>query len=128
MPMRENAQNYWRRVRRAVRKRRLLFALTAAILATLCLTVISVSIYNIGGFYRYDLSRPGFEKVRQEVSTTPTDATYDTTSPLSKEAVDGFFKEFDSHRKNLSDYDTFNNGGLSDDELQISGQTTHTSQ
>lgn len=121
------AKKHWRRLRLAIRKRRLLFALSFAIFATICLTVVGVTIYNVGGFYRYDLSRPGFEKVRQEVSTTPTDVTYDTNSPLSKEAVDGFFKEFDTHRKNLGDYDTFNNGGLSDEELQITSQT-HTSQ
>lgn len=113
----------WHRLRAAVRKRRLVFALSLAIIATIVLTIISVSIYNLGGFYRYDLSRPGFEKVRQEVSTTPTDVTYDTTSPLSKQAVDTFFKEFDTHRKNLTDYDFFGNGSLSDDELQLNAQT-----
>jgi hypothetical protein len=112
-----------RRLRAAIRRRRLVFALSLAICAAICLTVVSVSIYNIGGFYRYDLSRPGFEKVRQQISTTPTDVTYDTTSPLSKEAVDTFFKEFDTHRKNLSDYDTFGNSSLGDDELQLNNQT-----
>jgi hypothetical protein len=128
MIVRDTAKLHLRRLRAAIRKRRLVFALSTAIFAAICLTIVSVSIYNIGGFYRYDLSRPGFEKIRQEISTTPTDVTYDTTSPLSKEAVDSFFKEFDTHRKNLSDYDTFSNGGLDDEQLQLSGQTTNTQQ
>lgn len=128
MSARDAVRQHLRRLRAAIRKRRLLFALVTAIFAAVCLTIVSVSIYNLGGFYRYDLSRPGFEKIRQEISTTPTDVTYDTTSPLSKESVNTFFKEFDTHRKHLGDYDTFSNGSLSDDELQLSGQTTNAQQ
>lgn len=125
MSAKETVWRHLRRVRAAIRKRRLVFALSVAIVAAISLTAVSVAIYNVGGFYRYDLSRPGYEKERQEISTTPTDVTYNTTSPLSKQAVDDFLQEFDTHRKNLAAYDSFGNGSLSDDELQLnSGANT----
>lgn len=116
-------KTFWRKFRTSFAERKLVFALSLAICATICLTILGVTIYNVGGFYRYDLSRPGFEKERAEISTTPTDVPYDTTSPLSKQAADDFLKEFDQHRKNVQDYDSFGDGSLSDDSLGLSSQT-----
>lgn len=110
---------FLRRARRAIRRRRLVFALCLAVCATLLLTVVSVTIYNVGGFYRYDLSRPGFEKERQEISKTPTDVTYDTTSPITKKALDSFLQDLDTHNKNVNEYNAFGSTGLSDEDLQI---------
>lgn len=117
--MREKLLRHARRVRRAMRGRRLVVALGIAICATLVLTAVSLTIYKVGGFYRYDLSRPGYEKERQEIATTPTDVTFDTTSPLSKQAVDTFLQQLDASRKNLDAYNAFDNGELSDEDLQL---------
>lgn len=116
------------RLRRAVRARRLPVALGLAVFGALVLTGVSLTIYKVGGFYRYDLSRPGFEKERVEISTTPTDVVYDTTSPLTKKAVDEFLKELDGHRKNLEDYNAFDNSGLSDEDLQLTTSPASTLQ
>jgi hypothetical protein len=109
-------------IRRKIAARRLVFSLGLAIFAALVLTGVSLSIYKIGGYYRYDLSRPGYEKERTEISTTPTDVTYDTTSPLNKQAVDTFLQQLDVRRKNLEDYNTYGMGGLSDEDLQLTSQ------
>lgn len=125
MTFRETVSNGTQRVRRSIKKRRLTVALGLAIAGALVLTGVSLTIYKVGGFYRYDLSRPGFEKERVEISTTPTDVVYDTTSPLTKKAVDGFLNELDGHRRNLEAYNAFNNTSLSDEDLQLtSNQTT----
>ncbi len=119
MTAREKVTNEVRRLRRFVRARRLVVALALAVGATLVLTLVSLTIYKLGGFYRYDLSRPGFEKERTEISTTPSDVTYDTTSPLTNAAVGTFLQQLDARRKNLESYNTFGNGGLSDEDLQL---------
>lgn len=106
-------------IRASMRKRRLLVALSLALAASIGLTVISVGIYNLGGFYRYDLSRPGYEKERTEISRLPSDVTYDTTSPVTKKAVEDFIKELDKHSDNLEQYTSFDDGGLSDEDLGI---------
>ena len=119
--MREKLTRHYRQLRRQMRAKRLMFALFVAIGATLALTLVSLTIYKVGGFYRYDLSRPGYEKERKEISTAPTDVSYDTTSPLSQQSVEDFLKQLDQHRKNFDSYNAFGNGGLSDEDLRLSG-------
>jgi hypothetical protein len=115
----EHVSKSMHNLRRAMRAHRLLVALLAAIGAALLLTLVSLTIYKLGGFYRYDLSRPGFEKERTEISTTPTDLTFDTTSPLTNKAIATFLQQLDANRHNLETYNTFGNGGLSDEDLQL---------
>jgi hypothetical protein len=119
MSVREHISHRVHNLRRAIRAHRLLMALLAAIGATLVLTLVSLTIYKLGGFYRYDLSRPGFEKERTEISTTPTDLTFDTASPLTNKAIATFLQQLDTNRHNLEAYSTFGNGGLSDEDLQL---------
>ena len=119
--MREKLSRHYRKLRAHMRAKRLVIALCLAIGASLGLTVVSLTIYKVGGFYRYDLSRPGYEKERKEISTAPTDVSYDTTSPLSQQGVDDFLKQLDEHRKNLESYNGFGNGGLTDEDLNLTG-------
>ncbi|HVI69200.1 MAG TPA: hypothetical protein VM581_01960, partial [Magnetospirillaceae bacterium] len=102
-----------------IRARRLETGLVVAIIATLMLTIVSITIYKVGGFYRYDLSRPGYEKERAELATFPGSISLDTTSPLTRKAASDFIGELDKHRQNLEAYNTFGNGGLSDEDLQL---------
>lgn len=120
--MREKVARHYKKARTYMRARKLPFALFIAIGATLVLTIVSLTIYKVGGFYRYDLSRPGFEKERTEISTTPTDVSFDTTSPLSQQGVDSFLQPLDQHRKNFDTYNAFGNGGLSDEDLRLTEQ------
>lgn len=120
--MREKMVRGYKKTHAYLRARKLPFALFIVIAATLLLTVISLAIYKIGGYSRYDLSRPGFEKERAKISTTPTEVSFDTTSPLSQQGVDGFLKTLDQHRKDLDTYNAFGNGGLSDEDLRIVDQ------
>lgn len=120
--MREKITRHYKKARSYMRARKLPFALFIAIGATVLLTLVSLTIYKVGGFYRYDLSRPGFEKERSEISTTPTDVSFDTSSPLSQQAVDEFLKPLDQHRKNFDAYNAFGTGGLSDVDLRLTEQ------
>ena len=115
-------EEYIKKLRRKIGERRLVFSLCLAIFAALVLTVVSLTIYKIGGYYRYDLSRPGYEKERTEISTTPSNVTYDTSSALTKQAVDAFVQDLDVHRSNLEQYNTYGTSGLSDDDLQLNEQ------
>jgi hypothetical protein len=121
--MREKVAHHYKKARSYMRARKLPFALFIAITATLILTLISLTIYKVGGFHRYDLSRPGFEKERTEISTAPTDISYDTTSPLSQQGVTEFITPLDQHRKNFDAYNAFGSGGLSDEDLRLTEQT-----
>lgn len=119
MSIRERAVSSMRTVRRIIRAHRLEAGLVLVIIATIMLTLISITIYKVGGFYRYDLSRPGYEKERSEIATTPSSVSLDTTSPVNQEAVADFIDDLDTHRHNLEAYNAFGNGGLGDEDLQI---------
>jgi len=124
--MREKVAHHYKKARTYMRARKLPFALIIAICATLLLTLVSLTIYKVGGFYRYDLSRPGYEKERTEISTAPADVSFNTTSPLSQQAVEDFLKPLDQHRKNFDAYNAFGSGGLSDEDLRLTEQAPST--
>lgn len=119
MSITKHVSRRMRKLREKTRKRRLLIALFLAIILTLVSTAVSLVIYKVGGFYRYDLSRPGYEKERTEVSASQTTVTYDTTSVLTKDNVQTAINELDGRIKAVDGYDTFKNDSLSDASLQI---------
>ena len=111
-----------RRLRRVLRENQLVVALLIAIGAALTLAIVSLVIYKTGGYYRYDLSRPGYEKERSEIVVSSPEVTFDTTSTLTMSGVNAFLTQLDAHRKNLDTYNTYVNGGLSDEDLELTPQ------
>jgi hypothetical protein len=102
-----------------VAKHRLPLALCIVVAAALGLVAMSVSLYYANGFYRYDLSRPGYEREREEISKPEPAKTYDTTSPVTRGAIDDFLEEFDIRVKDLKSFGDFRDTSLSDETLQI---------
>lgn len=109
-----------RLVRKVIRGPKLPLALTAAILLSIVLTCISVAWYSLDGSSKLDLSRPGYEQVRTQVLSNDTQKTYDTTSPVTKSAIDSFTTEYDSRSKELQSYGSFSDGTLDDNNIQLS--------
>lgn len=107
-------------VRKVIRGPRLPLALTAAILLSIVLTCISVAWYSLDGSSKLDLSRPGYEQVRTQVLSNDTQKTYDTTSPVTKSAIDSFITEYDNRSKELQSYGSFSDGTLDDNNIQLS--------
>lgn len=95
------------------------FGLGAAIAVALVLTVVSIAIYYVQGFDKLDLSRPGYENEREAITSEPTNKTYDTTSPVSSQALDAFIRDFDTEVKTANAYGDFKEQSLSDAELNI---------
>jgi hypothetical protein len=98
-------------------------ALVLAISAALLLTVVSVGMYYAAGFYRYDLSRPGYEKERTEIAKPTPQKEYDTTSPVTKGTIDGFLEEFDARQKDLKAYGDYRDPSLTDEDLLLTNIT-----
>lgn len=108
-----------RRMSRVPQAKRLPIALGSAIAISLALTVISVELYSVGGFSKLDLSRPGFERERNQVSQGDQQKVYDTTSPVTKSAVDSFLGEYDGYTKSLKTVGDFRDQALEDSDLQL---------
>ena len=99
---------------------RLPIALGIAVVVALVLTSISVAVYSLGGFAKFDLSRPGFERERTQIKQADVQKVYDTTSPVTKEAVDAFLKDYDARIKDISSFGNFRDSALEDNDLQLS--------
>lgn len=108
-----------RRVTRAANQHKLTAMLVLSVTAALVLVGFSVGAYYFGGFYRYDLSRPGYEKERTEIAKPEPQRDYDTTSPVTKTTIDEFLTEFDSRQKDLKAYGDYRDQALSDEDLQL---------
>ena len=113
-----------RRVAGAANQHKLTAMLILSVTAALVLVGIGVGAYFVGGFYRYDLSRPGYEKERTEIAKPEAQKDYDTTSPVTKKTIDDFLTEFDERQKDLKVYGDYRDQSLSDEDLQLSGANT----
>lgn len=112
-----------RKVLNVARRHKLPAALVLAVAAALLLTVISVGMYYAAGFYRYDLSRPGYEKERTEIAKPTPQREYNTTSPVTKGTIDGFLDEFDARQKDLKAYGDYRDPSLTDEDLLLTNMT-----
>lgn len=108
-----------RKLLSAARRHKLPAALVLAITAALLLTIISVSMYYVAGFYRYDLSRPGYEKERTEIAKPAPQKEYNTTSLVTKGTIDGFLDEFDARQKDFKAYGDYRDPSLTDEDLLL---------
>ena len=111
--------SFFARIKRRINKARLPVALTLAICFALTLTVISTSIYYMAGFYRFDLSRPGYEKERKELVKSAPQKSYDTTSPLTPAALDDFLKDLNSEVQERASFNDFRDPALADNEIGV---------
>lgn len=102
------------------RTAKLPFALGLAVLVATTMTLVSVWVYYLAGFYKFDLSRPGYESERQDVTIDNTRRTYDTTSPVNAEALDAFLGEYDANVSAMRAYSDFSDtAALSDGSLLL---------
>lgn len=105
-------------------RHRIAYGVTLAISIALLLTTISMALYNSSGASRLDLSRPGYEKVRKDISSTSED-NFSSTGPMNTDVANDFEKRFEKHRDTLSKLDTYGTNALDDSELQIAPDSTN---
>lgn len=103
-----------------LRSNKLALAVLLALLVTAILTWISMWIYHVNDVSRLDISRPGYEVVRESVQRQEETDMFQSTGKLDKKALDMFQKEFDSKRKLLDDNSSFDPEVISDDQLKLS--------
>lgn len=106
----------------AATRSRLPAALGIAVAITVCLTVINVAIYYAAGHYKFDLSRPGYEAEREDVTNNAAPETFDTNGPMNKQVVDEFLAEYDANVKTVNAYRNFGDDVLSDQALLLHDQ------
>lgn len=108
----------WEEFPKLVARHRFLFAIGAVIAVSMLMTAVSLSLYVSSGTSRLDLSRPGYESVRQDVQEAPED-TFRSDGVVDKAALDEFEKLLHARRSNLNGLGDFEDQLLDDSSLRL---------
>lgn len=106
-------------LRRTLNAHRLTGAIALSILIALVLTMISVSLYIRSGASRLDLSRPGYEKVREQVSNEDENDTFSASGPMNVDVIDEFQALYTKKRATIGKLDPFSPTVLEDDSIRL---------
>lgn len=90
-----------------------------AIVAALFLVSVALMLYNSSGAAQLDLSRPGYQSVRQQASQTETFTSFPSTGDINKKSLSEFRALYDKQVKNVTAVDSFGGNVMDEDILAI---------
>jgi hypothetical protein len=108
----EPALNRWQRHRFMV-----LIGLTIVI--ALFLVSVALALYASSGAAQLDLSRPGYESVRERAAKSDTFENFPATGPIDKETLDQFRRLYDAQAKKATNIDSFGGDVMNDQTLLL---------
>lgn len=96
-----------------------------AIIVAIFLTTISMTLYFISDTAKLDLSRPGYESVRNQISREGNNSdNFSANGALDGAVMKDFIKMYDKRAKSLGQYDIFNQNILDDSQIGLVEQQT----
>ncbi len=99
------------------------FGIGLAIVAAILLTVLNMTLYFISDTAKLDLSRPGYESVRQQIDHDDNNSdNFSSNGSLDGKVMKDFLTMYDKRSKNLEQYDIFHQSILDDSQLGLTGQ------
>lgn len=98
-------------------RHRLLVMIFGAITVALFLVGIAMNLYRTSGTAQLDLSRPGYQAVRNKASRTDAFDGFSSTGELDKAAIDEFNTMYQQRSKKVITVDGFGSNALGDDAL-----------
>ena len=106
------------------------FALIVLVIFVAYLLVLSaMHLYNTSGAAQLDLSRPGYQSVREKArdNTSDKDLTFPSSGKLDKESLDSFRNMYESRAGRVTSVKGFQNDVLSDEALGMYGDNGNSS-
>lgn len=100
-------------------RHRLSLLLIITVVIALCLTVVSVVIYNVSGAAQLDLSRPGYRSVSDQVDKESKIDEYSASGSVNKETIEEFIKLYDTQAAKAKAVDAFNGDPLNPEVLEF---------
>lgn len=95
----------------------LLVAITIVI--SLFLVAVSLALYASSGTAQLDLSRPGYQAVREQAVRSDALEKFPSTGPITQDTVDEFSKLYDEQAKKATNVNSFGGDVISDKALSI---------
>ncbi|HMI09428.1 MAG TPA: hypothetical protein VK497_03475 [Candidatus Saccharimonadales bacterium] len=93
------------------------------IIIALFLVGISLALYNSSGTAQLDLSRPGFQSVREQASQSNDFNSFPSTGTLDQSALNQFRTLYDKQVKQVTAVDGFSGDVMNDQALSIDTPT-----
>lgn len=93
--------------------------IVAVILVSLFLVSVALSLYNSSGAAQLDLSRPGYQDVREQAKRDTTTKAFPSTGALDKSALDSFTKMYKEQTAKVTSVDNFDSVALSEESLRL---------
>lgn len=90
-----------------------------SVLIALMLVFVALGLYNSSGTSQLDLTRPGYEAIRQEAKDSNAYKGFSSSGSLNKKALDDFDSLYTEKLKEAQSVDAFANDVLSFESLQI---------
>lgn len=104
---------------RYIQKHRYVFFLLSVVGIALLFVAASLALYVTSGAAQLDLSRPGYENIREQVQQNEVIEGFSANGRLDDEALDEFEALYDEQLRDAESVDAFGNDVLSPESLQI---------
>jgi hypothetical protein len=80
---------------------------------------VAMALYNSSGAAQLDLSRPGYQSVRDQVVSTDSFDSFPSSGPIDKESLKQFRELFTEQAQQATSVDAFGGDVMSDKALSI---------
>lgn len=97
------------------------FMALVALTITIALFLVSVALalYASSGAAQLDLSRPGYQSVREQGGKTTAFDGFPASGALTKESIDEFRKLYEKQAEKATNVDSFSGGAMSEQTLSL---------
>lgn len=100
-----------------------LWLVGGSVIIALFLVGVALALYASSGAAQLDLSRPGYQSVREKAAQNDSFSGFQATGPLDQKAIDQFRKLYDERAKQATSVDSFGGDVMSDKSLSIDAPT-----
>lgn len=94
------------------------------IIVALALVSVSLWLYNSSGAAQLDLSRPGYQDVRDQAKQSKDFTGFSSTGAIDKEALDEFRRLYDEQLEEATAVESFGGDVMSDEALGLNAAST----
>ena len=102
-----------------VMRHQLVALIAGSIVISLLLVTISMTLYSTSGTAQVDLSRPGLERVREQVKSVDDYKGFSASGDITEATLDEFNGLYVEQLDGVTSVDAFNPDALSDQSLGI---------
>lgn len=100
-------------------KHRFLLMIGLAVATALSLVAISLGLYASSGTAQLDLSRPGYQSVRDQATKSDSFQGFSDTGPINMTTLEEFRQLYDERAEKATNFDSFGGNVMSNQELSI---------